>query len=172
MSEPHKKHKADKNSKGPDFEKIYAGLLQATHSIDDHPYVPLLEAVRSSKKPILQAIQPTVDVYKSNPEKKKKPIEMYLDTVSHLYKKRDLDILINPVTPHSVFEFWAPREIAIFEESILKFGKQFEFIAELIGTKNFKEVYEFYLEWKSTSHHKSYRSFVSANNRNNIEDLV
>ena len=97
---------------------------------------------------------------------------MYLDTVNHLYKKRDLDILINPVTPQSVFESWSPREVAIFEESMLKFGKQFEFISELIGTKNVKEVYEFYLEWKCTSHYKSYKSFLSSNNRNNIEDMV
>jgi len=58
--------------------------------------------------------------------------------VNHLYKKRDLDILINPVTPTFVFEKWAPKEVAIFEESLLKFGKQFEFIAELIATKNVK----------------------------------
>ena len=117
-------------------------------------------------------VQPQTDVFKSNPEKKKKPIEMYLDTVNHLYKKRDLDILINPVTPQSVFESWSPREVAIFEESMLKFGKQFEFISELIGTKNVKEVYEFYLEWKCTSHYKSYKAFISSNNRNNIEDMV
>lgn len=76
------------------------------------------------------------------------------------------------MTPASVFEKWAPREVAIFEEAILKFGKQFEFIGELIGTKNAKDVYEFYLEWKSTSHYKSYRSFVSSSNRSNIEDIV
>ena len=76
------------------------------------------------------------------------------------------------MTPQWVFESWAPREVAIFEESILKFGKQFEFIAELIGTKNVKQVYEFYCEWKATNHYKSYRSFVSAGNRNNIEDMI
>jgi hypothetical protein len=28
-----------------------------------------------------------------------------------------------------VFERWAPREVAIFELAIVKFGKQFEFIS-------------------------------------------
>ena len=71
--------------------------------IDNHPYAPLLDNLKTKKKPILQVLQPQTEVYKTNPEKKKKPIELYLDTVNHLYKKRDLDILINPVTPHSVF---------------------------------------------------------------------
>lgn len=52
-------------------------------------------------------------------------MELYLDTVNHLYRKRELDILINPVNPCGVFENWAPREVAIFEEALLKFGKQF-----------------------------------------------
>jgi hypothetical protein len=147
-------------------------MLHASKSTEDHQLAPLLRAYRCKKQPILQVIAAQSDVYKTNPEKKKKPIELYLDTVNHLYKKRDLDILVNPVTPSFVFEKWAPREVAVFEEAILKFGKQFEFIAELIGSKNAKEVYEFYLEWKSTSHYKSYRSFVSASSRTNMEDYV
>jgi len=63
----------------------------------------MLQALKSKKRPILQVIAPQTEVYKTNPEKKKKPIELYLDTVNHLYKKRDLDILINPVTPTFVF---------------------------------------------------------------------
>ena len=99
--------------------------MKSSLNIDNHPYTPVLKALREKKRPILQVAAPQTDVYKSNPEKKKKPIELYLDTVNHLYKKRDLEILISPVTPMSVFEKWAPREVAIFEESILKFGKQF-----------------------------------------------
>ena len=104
MSEPHKKVKKDTSSlPEPNFEKIYKDLLATSESIEDHPYVPLLEGMRARKKPILQVVSSQTDVYKSNPEKKKKPIEMYLDTVNHVYKKRDLDILINPVTPVAVF---------------------------------------------------------------------
>lgn len=68
-------------------------------------------------------------MYKSNPDKKKKPIELYLDTVNTLYKKKDLDLLISPLTVISPYEKWAPRELAIFEVAILRFGKQFEFIS-------------------------------------------
>jgi hypothetical protein len=89
-------------------------IQQAVHQSEDHAYVELLRGLRTSKHPILQVIQPQNEIYKSNPEKKKKPIELYLDTVNHLYKKRDLDVLINPVTPTFVFEKWAPREVAIF----------------------------------------------------------
>lgn len=85
------------------------------------------------------------DVYKPNNDRRKKPIEVYLDAVNTIYKKKDLDTLINPLSYSNVFEEWAPREIAIFEEAILKLGKQFEFIAQLIGTKSHKQVYEFYL---------------------------
>ena len=55
-----------------------------------------------------------VDIYKTNPDKKKKPIELYLDTVNNLYKKKDLDVLINPLSYSNVYENWSPREIAIF----------------------------------------------------------
>lgn len=87
----------------PDFEKIYAKILAVSRHSDDHPYVQLLKNLKLKKHPILQVIQPQNDIYKTNPEKKKKPVELYLDTVNHLYKKRDLDILINPVTPSFVF---------------------------------------------------------------------
>ena len=41
--------------------------MAASHSSDDHPYVPLLDAIKTQKKPILQVIQPQNEVYKSNP---------------------------------------------------------------------------------------------------------
>lgn len=100
---------------------------------------------KQSKHPILQTLEQQPEVYKPNPEKKKKPIELYLDTINSLYKKKDLDLLISPLAVQSVWEKWAPREIAIFELAIVRFGKQFEFISELIETKSTKDVFEFYL---------------------------
>jgi hypothetical protein len=131
-----------------------------------------MKRVYAQKHPILPTLTSSADVYKINNDKKKKPIEVYLDSISTIYKKKDLDILINPVTYANVYENWAPREVAIFEEAILKFGKQFEYIAELITTKNAKEVYEFYLEWKTTSHFKSFRAAMNAANRSNLEEWV
>jgi hypothetical protein len=153
------------------FSKMYDRIMKANNDIEGHPYKDLMLSLQSKKHPILQVLSLQSEVYKPNPEKKKKPIEQYLDTITYIYKKSDLDILINPVTPTFVFERWNPKEIAIFEEAILRFGKQFEFIAELIRTKNAKDVYEFYLEWRTTSHYKSYRSY-SSNNRSVIDSYI
>lgn len=61
------------------------------------------------KHPILPTLSSYVDIYKPNADKKKKPIDSYLDTVNQIYKKKDLDILINPLNYTSVFENWSPR---------------------------------------------------------------
>jgi len=74
MSEAHKKHKGSSNKKLPDFGLMCDDLLAASMSSNDHPFVGLLEAIRTNKKPILQTVPSQNEVYKSNPEKKKKPI--------------------------------------------------------------------------------------------------
>lgn len=74
-------------------------------------------------------------------------------------------MLISPINLVSTFENWAPREIAIFEGAITRFGNQFDFIAELVGTKSAKECYEFYWEWKNTSHFRAYKANQNLNNR-------
>lgn len=71
-----------------------------------------------------------------------------------------------------MFEKWSPRELAIFELALLRFGKQFEFISELIQTKTAKDVFEFYLEWKGTTHYKAYKANKANNNRSNYESIV
>lgn len=145
MSQPQKRQKRDisplSKNNHPNFDKMYQKMIETSLHSDEHPFAKILSKFKQDKHPILQVIQPQNEVYKTNPEKKKKPIQLYLDTVNHLYKKKDLDILINPVTPSFVFEKWSPKEVAIFEEAILRFGKQFQFISELIISKNPKEVY-------------------------------
>jgi len=42
----------------------------------------------------------------------------------------------------------------------------------MVSTKNVKEVYEFYLEWKSTTHYKSYKSHVGNISKSTLEDYV
>jgi hypothetical protein len=80
-----------------------------------------------------------------------------------------LEALLSPVREVSEFENWSPREVAIFESSILAFGKQFDFISSLIGTKRNTDVYAFYLEWKGTSHYRAWKNYRGLLNRNNIE---
>lgn len=84
-----------------------------------------MKSLETQKHPILPTLKYTSEVYKINNDRRKKPIEHYLDAVNTIYKKKDLDVLINPLTYSNVFESWAPREVAIFEEAILKFGKRF-----------------------------------------------
>ncbi len=69
MSEPHKKIKGEKggSKSGLDFEKIYQDLIASSQGCDDHPYVPLLKAIRTNKKPILQVVHAQGDVFKTNP---------------------------------------------------------------------------------------------------------
>lgn len=68
-----------------------------------------MRRVEAQKHPILPTLTPSGEVYKQNNDKRKKPIEVYLDSVNTIYKKKDLDILINPLTYTNVYENWAPR---------------------------------------------------------------
>jgi hypothetical protein len=81
MSRPRKKVKYNPKTheiSKLDFNKLYETIIEASKGIDDHIFGPLLKAHQSKKMPILHAIQPQNDVYKVNPERKKKPIEQYL----------------------------------------------------------------------------------------------
>ena len=42
-------------------------LIASSQGCDDHPYVPLLKAIRTNKKPILQVVHAQGDVFKTNP---------------------------------------------------------------------------------------------------------
>ena len=145
MNTTRKKVKRDGRSESPidkaKIENIYNSMVKAQLNNEPHQFTSLLKADEKKKHPILPTVSSFVDIYKINLDRRKKPIDLYLDTVNQIYKKKDLDILINPLNYTSVFENWSPREIAIFETGILKFGKQFEFLSELIETKNPKEVY-------------------------------
>ena len=75
---------------------------------------------------------------------------------SNNFQYSTLDVLCNPLrTPH-VFENWSPREIAIFETWIWKFGKNFHQFPRFIKTKSTGEVIDFYFCWKNTSHYKTW----------------
>jgi len=53
-------------------------------------------------------------------------------------------------------------EIAIFEGSMLHYGKEFREISSQIGTKSTREVIDFYYIWKKTDHYKKWKeTFIS-----------
>lgn len=148
-------------------------LIDNSNKIQDNKLSSLLELYKkSTKHPILQTLSPQPEVFRTNPDRKKKPIEQYLDTVNNLYKKKDLDMLINPTSVYSAYELWSPREIAIFEAAILRFGNHFDFIAEMVGSKSAKDCYEFYWEWKNTSHFRAYKTNQNSITRSGYEPFV
>lgn len=68
-----------------------------------------------------------------------------------------LDYLVSPLKSDYNYEKWSPKETAIFECGICKFGKEFDFIQKMVRTKSLKEVISFYHEWKMSSHYKIWR---------------
>ena len=76
------------------------------------------------------------------------------DMSSNDFHYMTLDVLANPLRVPHVFENWSPREIAIFESWIWKFGKCFHLFPPFIKSKTRREVVEFYSSWKNTSHFK------------------
>lgn len=70
------------------------------------------------------------------------------------FRLTTFDILTNPLRADNPFEIWAPKEIALFETCICKFGKEFDLFTNYIKTKTLKEIIDFYYEWKKTSHYK------------------
>ena len=81
-----------------------------------------------------------------------------------------LDVLISPLRSDHEFEKWSPKEVAIFESAICRYGPEFSFIQHLIQTKTINEVNNFYHEWTRTSHFKIWhlsKNSVSQQNFNN-----
>lgn len=74
-----------------------------------------------------------------------------------------LAYLKSPLRKISIMERWSPLEIALFEASLARYGKEFHSIQEEIRTKSTKEIVEFYYIWKKTSHYKKWKKeFVPA----------
>lgn len=76
--------------------------------------------------------------YGYNPEERQYPIE----------KISLLRFMKSPLRRPTVMEKWSPYEIAIFEGSLLHYGKEFGTVSKQIGTKTTKEVIDFYYVWK------------------------
>ena len=74
------------------------------------------------------------------------------------FKLSSLDFLLNPLRDPQPFEKWSPYEIACFEASICKFGKDFELINKIIRTKSISEIQEFYYQWEKTIYHEKWEN--------------
>ena len=68
-----------------------------------------------------------------------------------------LGLLTSPLRRPTVLEKWNPYEISVFEASMALYGKDFHEITRILGTKDCKEVVEFYYIWKKTEHYKVWK---------------
>jgi hypothetical protein len=68
-----------------------------------------------------------------------------------------LHFVKSPLRRPSIIEKWSPYEIAIFEGSLLHYGKEFRMVSRQIGTKTTREVIDFYYIWKKTEHYKKWK---------------
>ena len=66
-------------------------------------------------------------------------------------------ILQSPLVVSKAEDGWSPREVSVFESSLMIHGKDFRMISELIKTKSTKEVIEFYYIWKKTENYSRWK---------------
>jgi len=78
-----------------------------------------------------------------------------------------IDQLVSPLKVDYIFEKWTPKEIAIFEAGLCKYGKEFSYIQFLIQTKTINQVIEFYFIWKTTNHYKIWKYHKNIENKSN-----
>lgn len=72
-----------------------------------------------------------------------------------------LDLLLSPLRQTTPLDFWAPKEIAIFEAAICRFGKDFHRIHTLVKTKNTNEVVDFYYRvWKKSRNYRIWKDLT------------
>jgi hypothetical protein len=90
--------------------------------------------------------------YGFNPQKREYPLE----GISLL------GFMKSPLRRPTIIEKWSPYEIAIFEASLLHYGKEFHTVSKQIESKTTKEVIDFYYVWKKTDHYKRWKeTFIS-----------
>jgi len=98
-------------------------------------------------------------------------IKQFPDSFSAVYTDI-LDALISPLKVDNVLEKWSPKEIAIFEAGLCKYGKEFSFIQFLINTKTLNEVIQFYFAWKTTTHYRTWKHYKNLDNKTNYNSWL
>jgi len=90
------------------------------------------------------------------------------------FRHTTLASLLLPIGKTSVWDQWSSREVALFESALCQYGKNFDTVANCVGSKSTHEVVEFYYVrpplfnsqlrrsqyWKATAHKAAWkRSF-------------
>jgi len=69
-----------------------------------------------------------------------------------------LDMLLSPIRKRHIIEGWTPREMALFEACICRYGKDFQFMSKTIGSKTTRQCVEFYYRvWKRSKHYRTWK---------------
>jgi len=77
-----------------------------------------------------------------------------------------LDQLMSPLRKSVPIDSWSPLEIALFEGTVCRIGKDFGQIARIIKTKTTNQVVDFYYQcWKHSSHYKSWKTKTRSDQR-------
>lgn len=100
------------------------------------------------------------------------PSKSWLDFGITDFHYTTLDVLWNPLRVSHVFEDWSPREIAIFETWICKFGKNFHEFPKFLRTKSTREVVDFYYCWKMTSRFKVWQQKMESYVSDDLNDWI
>jgi hypothetical protein len=66
-------------------------------------------------------------------------------------------LLAAPVHKVSVFDKWAPVEVARFEAGLCLWGKVFHRVQAVVKTKSTKDVIEFYYVWKKSPNYAKWK---------------
>ncbi|CDJ44283.1 hypothetical protein, conserved, partial [Eimeria tenella] len=72
-----------------------------------------------------------------------------------------VELLTSPLRHANVLDLWGPKEVALFEAGICKFGKDFNLLQRLIQTKSTKEIVDFYYLWKQTNRYDAWKTHRS-----------
>ena len=83
-----------------------------------------------------------------------------------------LGYLKSPLRRPTVIERWSPYEIAMFEAALTHHGKEFHKVSREIGTKNTREVIDFYYTWKKTAHYKKWKKIYVSDDMLDFEPPV
>ncbi|CBZ54699.1 conserved hypothetical protein [Neospora caninum Liverpool] len=72
-------------------------------------------------------------------------------------KLTPLELLTSPLRKDNVIDLWGPKEVALFEAGICKYGKDFSALQRLIQTKTTCEIVDFYYLWKQTNRYLAWK---------------
>lgn len=178
------RHKHEKNKTILDYEEMvkkYDSYRPISPSrFHDIPYNHHPSLYTYTEMGGTTSVQNPTNVIESRVGKER--IDAYLDAITSLYyRKRDVDsvgagdeyssseydiysyptlhLMLSPLREQHIFDYWTPKEIALFEAGLCSFGKDFYTIHKFIKTKTTNECVDFYYTWKRGSHFSIWKYF-------------